>query len=156
MLIKEDIYTPTTQRLLIYVYADQYAWSQFKKAVVPPTCVSLWWSSSLWLCLIKTLGLHSHALLYGHASVVQIRGLLCISQPVEEEGSSIRESSWQAAVSSASPCVSRFPWSFQPAPQQPQSQRTGREVLRGLKQTWNSEQSTTSYMSDCNQWTCYS
>lgn len=39
------------------------------------------------------LCLHSHALLYGHASVGQIRGLPCSCQPGEEEGSRIRESS---------------------------------------------------------------
>lgn len=41
---------------------------------------------------------------------------------VEEEGSRIRESSQRAAASSAFPCVSHSPWSFQPAHQQPQSQ----------------------------------
>lgn len=113
------------------------------------------------LCLLKTLGLHSHALLYGRASVGQIRVLLSVCQHGEEEGSRIRESSQPAAPSSASPCVSRSPGSFLPAPQQPQSQgasvRGGWEVLRGLKRTWNGEQSTSSsYMSDCSQWTCYS
>lgn len=115
----------TTRCLFLQICADQYAWKSRERAapaVVPLTCVSLWWSSSLWPCLIETLGLHSHALLYGHASVGQIRGLPCVCQPVEEEGSMIRESSRQATASSASPCVSHSPWSFQPAPQQPQSQ----------------------------------
>ncbi len=35
--------------------------------------------------------------------------------------------------------------------------RGGWEVLRGLKRTWNGKQNTSSsYMSDCSQWTCYS
>lgn len=35
--------------------------------------------------------------------------------------------------------------------------RGGWEVLRGLKRTWNGKQSTSSsYMSDCSQWTYYS
>jgi len=36
---------------------------------------------------MKILVLRSHALLYGHASVGKIRGLPCIYQPGEEEGS---------------------------------------------------------------------
>ncbi|KAF6731421.1 hypothetical protein FQA47_004798 [Oryzias melastigma] len=47
--------------------------------------------------------------------------------------------------------------SFQPAPRQPQSFQGGWEVLKGVKQRWNGELiSSSSYMSDCSQWTGYS
>lgn len=124
-------------------------------AVLCLTCVSLCWSSAL--CLMKTLGLHSHALLYGQASAGQIRGLPCVCQHgEEEEGSRSRESLLaHLLVSPALPGHSSQPLSSRRARA---FRGGGGEVLRGLRRTWSGEQSTSSssYMSDCSQWTCYS
>lgn len=126
-------------------------------SVLRITCMSLWWSFT-WLWLIKSLGLLRHVLPYEHASVEGLRGLLSLS--VCRRGQTRDQRVLPAAPSSTSPCVSCSPGSFQPAPRQPQHQGAsvwgGWEVLRGLERTWNSDHSTSSYMSDCSQWSCYS
>ncbi|CAB1458812.1 unnamed protein product [Pleuronectes platessa] len=106
--------------------------------------------------------LHSHALLYGHASVGQISGLPCVCQPREKEG--IKDQrvlpTWQPRL--AHLLVSRaLPGhSSQPLGNCRARDRVfgGWEGLRKLKRTWYGKQSTSSssYMSDCSQWTCCS
>jgi len=94
--------------------------------------------------------------LYGRSEI------FCLSVSVEKRKDQGSESpSRRQPPCSASPCVSYLPRSFQPAPHQPQSQganiQRGWEVLRGLERRWNGRQSSSSfYMSDCSQWTCYS
>lgn len=129
-----------------------------------PSCAPLTWclcgGPPLKLCLLKTLALHSHALLYGHTSVGQIRALLSLS--AWRGGGGIRSESPPSRqphlahllVSPALPGHSSQPLSNRRAGERMQG---GWEVLRGLKRTWNGEQSTSSsYMSDCNRWTCCS
>lgn len=111
-----------------------------------------------WLYLMKILVLRSHALLYGHASVGKIRGLPCIYQPGEEEGSDSPPSQ-QTRLAHLLVSPALLGHSSQPLSNRRAREwafRGGWEVLRGLKQTCNGEQSTSSsYMSDCSQWTCY-
>lgn len=144
----------------LHICVDQYRWKSNRVApavhllpgvsvvVLLSSCAC--WRPSRYTAMPSYMGIH----LWDRSE------LCCLCRHGEEEGARIRESSQPAAPSSASPCVSRSPGSFQPAPQQPQSQGAnagGWEVLRGLKRTWNSEQSTSSsYMSDCSQWTCCS
>lgn len=119
------------------------------------TCVSLWWSSSQAVPVEDPWSVQPCPPIWACICLTDQRTAVC--QSGEEEGSRIRQSSQPAAPSSASPCVSYLPRSFQPAPRQPQSFQGGWEVLEGVKQRWNGELiSSSSYMSDCSQWTGYS
>lgn len=63
----------------LHICVDQYRWKSNRVAPAVHLLPGVCGGPPLKLCLLKTLALHSHALLYGHTSVGQIRALLSLS-----------------------------------------------------------------------------
>lgn len=120
----------------LHIYVDQYRWKSNRVApavhllpgvsvvVLLSSCAC--WRPSRYTAMPSYMGIH----LWDRSE------LCCLCRHGEEEGARIRESSQPAAPSSASPCVSRSPGSFQ----QPLSNRRAWERTRGdgrCLEDWN-------------------
>lgn len=183
MTLREVMYPPHTgphspnprrpHRLFHHICAHRYPWEadgerekETPRAVVLAlTCASPpWWSSSLWLHLIRTLALHSRALLHGHAcggwgvgEADQRSRFLSVSL-VRRGGvrgtraflpGPKRRRLAHLLASPALPGHSSQPLSNRRAGERAFGGRgregeRGEEVLKGLERTWNGERGTSS------------
>lgn len=118
----------------------------------PPLCDRAGWRPSVYTAMPSYMGMH----VWGRSEVCLVS--LSLEKRRDQGSESPPGKQPRLAhllVSPALPGHSSQPLSNRRAREQ--AFRGGWEVLRGLKRTRNGEQSTSSfYMSDCSQWTCYS